>query len=490
MRTIMRFLNLLGRRKGDMSASQSRVLKAGLSGMGQALFKGSQILVTIVSVPLMMAYLGNETFGLAMALIGFSQCFLLTDAGLGEGVKLRLVESMAREDREAVRSYVSTGFFAIFLLVPVVSLGFCTAYPLVAWETVFHVAPDSSSVGLRPALLASLIPLFFLLPLRILREIYTADQRGYVYFSILSVGTLASLGGIVAAIQFDLGLVGILLAMQGSVLLAHLACALYLFVWDMPWLAPRWSHVRRWAWKNMWSDSLMLFVLGVSLIAINGTDVFLVNHYLGGSDASVYSLSLRVFLYVEVVTSFLTYPAWPAIGNALQKGEHRWARNASRFLFVSTMLFAVAMCGLLMVFGKSLISVWSRGLVIADPALLLVLACYVMTRIWCAVFGILLRAFGRVRCQTAATLAEAVLHVGLGIVLLQHFGLLGMAVGSLFSILVTRAWALPLEYWHVARTHRKQNQFQTNARAVNVPRRDGENPDGCQRQHCPAGTHA
>ncbi len=433
---------LITRNSAALSEPDLRLRMAALSSLAQAASKAVRILVTIVSVPLMIGYLGAEEFGLAMAIVGLAHWFLF-DTGIAEGVKVRLLETLARNDRHASRAYVSTGMFALLLVMLITAGGFFAAFPFVNWGSVFNV--DAATVKLHAAILFILSIMFIMTPLGILREIYTADQRGYVFSLWTLLGTVGSLGGIWLATHTDGGLTAVLAGMYLPVLLASLGCCSYLFLKDMPWIRPVRSAVSMAAWKRMWPDCAGLFLLGASLTIINGTDIFVVNHYLGGGEASVYSLSIRVFLYVQVITSFLTYPAWPAISDALHRGDVRWARKAAKALFMISFGFSIPLCGLLVAFGKPLIRAWSRGEVETNHTLLLLLGSYVLIRIWCAVFGIVLRALGRVRLQGFATLAEAVLHLIVGIYLLQRMGVIGFAIGSVASVLLTRAWALPCE---------------------------------------------
>lgn len=432
------------RDSGSLSDQDSRVRKAALSSLAQAANKAARILVTILSVPLMIGYLGKEQFGLAMAIVGFAQWFLF-DTGIAEGMKVRLLETFAQNDRHGSRAFVSTGTLALLIVTAVAAMGFYVSFPFVDWGHVFNVNADD--VNLHAAILFIVSIMLVMMPLAVLREIYTADQRGYLFSLWMLTGTAGSLLGIWLATQTNGGLAAVLAGMYLPVVLASVGCCIHLFCRHMPWIMPLPSGVSMTAWRKMWPDCASLFLLGGSLMVINGTDIFIVNHYRGGGEASVYALSIRIFFYVQVIVSFLTYPAWPALSDAIQRGENRWTKKAAKVLFIISFGVSIPLCGLLVVFGGSLIRVWSRGEVETNQTLLLLLGVYLLIRIWCALCGIMLRALGRVRLQGLATFAEAVLHVLLGIYLVQRMGLVGFAVGSVASILLTRAWALPCDLY-------------------------------------------
>ncbi len=182
---------IITRNDASLSTSDERVRKMVLSSLAQAANKMAQILVTIISVPLMIAYLGNEQFGLAMAIVGFAYWFLF-DTGIAEGMKLRLLETFARNDCQTSHLYVSTGTFALLLVMLIASSGFFLAFPFVNWGGIFNT--NASEVNLHTAIIFILSIMFIMIPLGILKEIYTADQRGYLFSLWTLLGTGGSLG--------------------------------------------------------------------------------------------------------------------------------------------------------------------------------------------------------------------------------------------------------------------------------------------------------
>ncbi len=424
-----------------LTESDRRIRGAALSAVGQAATKCTQIVVTVITVPLMIACLGANGFGAAMAIAGFAQWFLL-DTGIAQGLQMRLIETLAQDDRRQSQAYVSTGLFALSAVSVLFAAVFFAIFPFLDWAKVFHI--DAYASNLHASLVVVVVSVLLMIPLKILREVYMAAQRGYMYSLWMTLGTVGSLVGISLATRSGGGMCAVFAGMYLPVLLSVLAGCMYLFVVDMPWLQPNLSSISGKAWKQMWPESAGFLAMGISLMIINGSDIFLVNYFLGGHEASAYSLSLRIFLYIQVVVSFLTYPAWPAIGNAIQRREIGWAVKAARALFAVSLGFAIPTCVLLVVFGKRLVSCWSRGEVQADQFLLVLLAVYVLARIWCALFGIILNAMGCIRIQGITSSIEGFLHLTLGIALLHRFGAVGLAAASLISVLLTRAWVLPL----------------------------------------------
>lgn len=439
----------LKRSESDLTRPQIRARRVGLSSLAMALGRGSQIGVSLITLPLLLAHLGPERFGLLMTLVGFTSWFLL-DVGIGEGVKLRLIECFARDDRRMARVYVSTGLVGLVTFALVVGVAFACLWRVVPWASVFRAAPAE----VEGALAVSVGLALAAIPLKILREIYTAEQRGYAHSLWSALGALLVLPAVALAVLWDAGLVGCVLALQGSIVLVTGISALRLFGRDRRWLAPRLSLASREAWRDMAADSRMLLLLGLAMMVLNGTDVFVANHVLGGEAAGVLAFSLRAMFLFQIVVSFLAYPSWPAIGEAVARGEWDWAARTSRRLLLWALGLGTLFAGVLALAGAPLVEVWSGARLSPPRGLMPLLGLYVLLRVACAVLAILLRAYGRVRNQALACAAEALLHVVLCVAGAKGWGLVGIALGGCVALAATRAWALPLEYVHVLRSAR------------------------------------
>lgn len=445
-------VRLVARRLKRPSTGQTRLVRAGFSSMGMALGKLTRVAVSVVTLPLMIHYLGKESYGLAIAIVSFVMLFLV-DMGISEGVKVRLIECFARDDRAAARAYVSTGFVGTVLFAMVLGAAFYGAFPFVDWDGVFHLSADVAvSPGqLRLAVALTMALVVLLVPLKMLKEVYTAHQRGYVFSLFIAGGTLLSLPVLASVVSLDLGLIGVVLALQGSLALSYVALAAYFTADTLRWLRPRWRDVRVWALRNMWVDCLMLLLMSLGFMAVNGSDVFIVNHYLGGSEAAVYYVSIRLFVYVDTLLQLVVYPLWPALGDAVQKGQQAWVRKTSRRILVITVATSAVLLGGTVLSGRTITHLWTGGVVLPPWSLYACLAMYYLVRAPNTVYATLLRAHGKIRVQSLAQAAEAVLHLGLCLLLVRHLGLLGMVLGALSALVLTQAWILPLEYWCVCR---------------------------------------
>jgi O-antigen/teichoic acid export membrane protein len=418
--------------------------------------KGLQVSVSVATVPLMITYLGQEAYGLVMAIMSFTILFCM-DMGISEGVKLRLIECFARADRRAAQAYIATGFFGLVIFALVIGVALATLFPNVDWQSFFNLSASTpvSEKTLAATVGLSMLTVVALIPLKLLKEVLTASQRGYIFSLFTSAGILLSLLAIYLAVAFDLGVFGIVIALQGSMFLAYIAMWLHVFLSRFKWVLPQPRYVSSQAFRSMWKECLMMFLMSIGFLAINGTDVFIVNHYVGQSDAATYAVAIRLFMYVEVVLSFALYPLWPALGDAIQRKEREWVQSVSRHALVGTIGVGLALLFAVVLFGRPILAFWTRNIIEPPLALHLLFGLYFGIRIIASAHATLLRAHGRINRQSISQALEAILHVTLCILLVQRMGLIGMVLGAIISIALTQAWVLPMEYWQICRTYQR-----------------------------------
>ena len=74
------------------------------------LIKGFSISISLLLVPLTLNYLSVYEFGVWLTLSSIFTWINYFDIGLGNGLRNRLAESMARQDKKLGQIYVSTTF--------------------------------------------------------------------------------------------------------------------------------------------------------------------------------------------------------------------------------------------------------------------------------------------------------------------------------------------------------------------------------------------
>ncbi len=132
--------------------SRERNRRIALTAVSSGFSTVVRVLVSLITIPLMVRYLGTERYGLwvtiasATALLGFA------DLGLSSGLVNGISEAQGNHDESATRRYVASTFFLLVLIALVLGVGFAAIYGRVPWPRVFNVTSPSTAAVAGPAL--------------------------------------------------------------------------------------------------------------------------------------------------------------------------------------------------------------------------------------------------------------------------------------------------------------------------------------------------
>jgi O-antigen/teichoic acid export membrane protein len=384
------------------------------------LSRAVNVLTNLAVVPLSLGYLGNESFGLWMALTSFWVFLIYTDMGLGIGLQNRLSDCMGRDDRESPRYYVSSGLFVMGLLSLVAVAGGFWLLPHLNIARWVSVSDPDVARDVLPTAQAMLLALGVGLPAGMVQRIYNAHQRGYWAYLQLAAGGLMSLGGAVLCIWQRTSLPVLALVFSGVQYIPLLIGSVVLFYRE-PWLRPhpklvRWGHAREILGTGlaaMWSQlASMLLVMGPALIIANRIAV---------SAVTPFSLTQKLLGVLTMVFTMSIWSLWPAYTEAMARDDWGWIRRTFwRTVWLSAIMLLPAVL-LAAVAARPVIRIWS-GDPQAVPSMSLLLAWDVWTllRGWSVVCSIVLSGLHRLTGQAIYGLAFGIAGLGSGYVLAPH----------------------------------------------------------------------
>ena len=85
----------------------------GLSGI----YKGCSFIISFLLVPLSIKYIGVANYGLWITMFAFISWFSFFDFGIGNGLRNKLSQALANDNRLLAKQLVSTDYFIMLLVV-------------------------------------------------------------------------------------------------------------------------------------------------------------------------------------------------------------------------------------------------------------------------------------------------------------------------------------------------------------------------------------
>jgi O-antigen/teichoic acid export membrane protein len=413
-------------------------LGAGASLLGKLLSIGT----ALISVPLTLHYLGPERYGMWMTMSSLVAMFSFADLGIGNGVLNAVAAAYGRDDRAAIRGFVSSGFFALSAVAILIIGAFALAYPFVPWFRIFNVETAQARTEAGPAL-GVLVACFALaIPVGIVQRVQMGLQCGFMASLWQCASSLFGLTGLLVAIHCEAGLPWLVLAFAGAPLIAALGNSFLFFGRLEPDIAPSPRAVSRKAALRVAHTGMLFFMLQIVSAVMYSSDNLVIAQMLGAGSVTGYAVPASMFNVITMLLVMALIPLWPAYGEAIARGDHAWVRRTLKRSLLTSIGLAAAASTCLVLFGPRLIALWVGHAV--DPPLLLLLGLGLWKVIEPAgnALAVFLNGAHVVRPQVVVGAATAACGIILKIVLVGQIGAPGVVWATIISFSLLTA--LPL----------------------------------------------
>lgn len=398
--------------------------------------RGVAAFVSFISVPLTVKYLGAERYG-AWIIIGTAIAWVaLADLGLSNSVTNVVSEGNATGRQDLAQSYVAAAFWSLAGIATLLGVVFFCTWPRVPWERVFNVQSLQAREEVGPAVAVAFGIFVLNFPFSITTKIYGAYQEVAKGNAWAAAGNLLGLAALIVVTQLKAGLVSLVIAVSGAVLLVNVISAVWLFGFSKPWLLPRPSRVTYSAMQKLTSLGGMFFAIQIAALVLFQTDNLIIAHYLGAAAVTPYSVTWRLFTYTALFQILASPSYWPAYAEAFARGDRAWVRRRFRLNFRITIGSTLVLALPLTIFGRWIIQKWAGSAAVPPSGLLLWMG------IWSLIFSAmnsqscLLASSGRVKIQMIYSVVAAAVNLILSIVLVQRLGLVGVIMGTVGAYLI------------------------------------------------------
>ena len=415
----------------------------GANGMGYLLTFANSILL----VPVFLAFWGGQLYGEWLALSAAMGYLALLDLGLQTYVVNRMCQAYARKHLDDLHRDLHSAI-EIFTVVALLGLtGIAVFIALAPVELLFHLEFTTRKLaGLTIMLLAANVFLNSI-PMGLIAGLYRATgayARGQMIGNVMRMAQFVATAAVVSLWRSTAGLAAtwVLVNVVGILLILR---DLRRFRPDvrLDLAAGSWRHGIR-----LIGPALLFLLFGVAS-ALNMQGMVLIVNSALGAVAVVQFVTIRMLSNIipqglAVVNSAL----WPEMTIVDARGERERLIRLSRWLVKFSVSVAVLVALLIRFVGPDLYHLWTGRQIAFEPRVLdLLLIQAVLMAVWNA-SGLPLLASNRQRAYAWWTLLNAVVSIGLALILVRPFGLVGVAFGSLLGDVFCSLLVVP---WLVSR---------------------------------------
>lgn len=295
-----------------------------------AILKVIGLTTSLLIVPVTLAYLDKEQYGIWMTMSSVLMWFSFFDIGLGNGMRNYLTEAISNGDYEKGRVYLTTTLVMLSGIALVLGTLF-VAFTLTLNLNDFFNTTAVAGIQLRHALLIAVICTTVTFVVKNVGLVYVALQRYAINDLLIVSGNVLALAVIyVITKTTNSNLTYVVMAFTVTPVIVFLLATIPLFS-HFPQLCPSRKDFDLTFGRQIVSKGLGFFAIQVtSCLVIFGGSNFFITQFMGPEAVTPYSIAYRYFNLLAIGYTIIISPMWNAYTDAYVKNDFNWIRKTFR----------------------------------------------------------------------------------------------------------------------------------------------------------------
>jgi O-antigen/teichoic acid export membrane protein len=404
------------------------------------------ILSGLIIVPLTLNYLNTTEYGVWLTLSSIVGWIVYFDVGLGNGLRNRFAEALAVGDIKLARTYVSTTYFLVLLIVCTGFIVFLGINQFLDWQKILRAYTiPLQDLNLLVFIVVAAFCMRFIFSL--IGTILTADQepgRAGMIEVTINLVSLAAVYGLTKLTSSSLLTFGMVLS--SVVVIVPAIASVWFFSKKYRYVAPSFYLIQLKYAKPLANIGVQFFIIQITALIIFSTSNVLIANFLGPAEVTAYNIAFKYFGVVSMIFGITVAPFWSAFTEAFHKKELDWIKNSTRKL-IGIWFIATLATVLMLAVSQPIYQLWIGNKVVVPFALSLSMAFYVTISNWNSIFVSFLNGTGRIRLQLYSSIIIGFLNIPLAYVLVKylHWGSAGVVAATSICLFIGSVWS-PIQY--------------------------------------------
>ncbi|MDY0101600.1 MAG: MATE family efflux transporter [Lentimicrobium sp.] len=432
---------------GILNNGNVRSVKAKKNIIASFGIKGISIIIGFIFVPLLIDYLGTFEYGIWITLgsiVGWINYF---DIGLGNGLRNKFTEALAKDEKKLAQIYVSTTYAALSMIFGAFFVIFLTINPFLNWSTILN-GPEAMRTELNT--LAIITIGFFLLRFifRIIAIIITADQRPAISNTFDPLSNIIALGVILVLMKTtEPSLINLGLVLGGAPVLVLILATLYFFNKKYKEYRPVLKLVNFQYFKDLAGLGFQFFIIQITVVVIMSTNNLIITQVVGPDAVTAYSVAYKYFGLISMLFVIITNTYWSAFTEAFVKKDFAWIKRVMQGM-IKIWLGIIVLIAIMLAISNPFYHLWVGDKVKVPFMLSFYTALFVVVYIWYSIFIYFINGTGKIKLQLYTAVTVAIFNIPLSIFLANTLGMgaSGVILGSCISYL-PGAILGPIQYY-------------------------------------------
>jgi O-antigen/teichoic acid export membrane protein len=411
--------------------------------------KGADLGLGFIRVAILLSFVGNSDYGIWLTVSSFVAWFAFLDIGLGNGLLNKLTAALSKKDYELAKTYLSTAYFSLTLIMGGFYLLFLILFPFINWHSV--ISPhEIYNPYLNILVLASFTSFALQMVISIIVTVLKADQK-YAYGQ--AIGLVGSIIYLILLIICSKLFKGNLLILSIIAYVPPIICfilfTIVLFKTKYAHIKPSRKYVKISYLKDLAKLGVKFFIIQIGAIVMLTTDNIIISQIGRVSDVVPYNISRYYFNLVSMVYGLILTPLWPAFTDAYVKEDFVWIKRIVKKIIYLWLVLSAAV--VVMYFASDIFyKIWVGDKVKVPGILSLIMGLYVIIASWNLPFVFFINGTGKIKLELYNCIVVMIINVPLCVLFAKTFnmGTAGVILSTCLCLFIGSIWG-PIQYYKI-----------------------------------------
>lgn len=402
-------------------------------------YRAGGILVNLLYVPLLIKTLDVENYGVWLTLTTMISWLAFFDVGLGHGMRNRVAESLANNDIQKTKEYVSTTYFLMSAIALVIIFVSCFILPFLNWNSILNAKTLDSTMLMYLALwvfILFIIQLVLKLITSLLYALQKPAQTSLVTFLSQLLGLIVVWSMSFFPERFNLLDYGIVISV--CPLIVFMLYSLFFFSKNKK-IAPSIACFKKSMCKDVANLGIQFFLIQLTAIFLFQSNSFILAQVIDSSSVVDYNVAYKYLSLPLTAFSIITTPIWSATTDAYAKGDIEWINKTMNRLTRFFYLFSLGVV-ILIVLTPISYHIWVHDTLKVNWLLMMLMGLYQILSMRTSYLCAIINGIGKVRLQFVFTLVESIVHLPLAFLLAKQFGITGVVISLSLMTFINTIW--------------------------------------------------
>jgi O-antigen/teichoic acid export membrane protein len=397
------------------------------------LIKGLSLAINLSIIPLTIQYVDSVRYGIWVTLASLVSFVTFFDFGMGNGLRNKLATTLAHEEYDKARKYISTTYAVLALIALSVFVLFCFANPHINWSYFLNV-PSTLDENLSLVLLIVMGTFCIQFVLQLLNTVLTALQEPAQAELLTFLGQAAVLLTLLV-LKFTItgSLRVLVLALNVAPAAVLVLASLLLYSGKLKSIAPSFKNIDFSYTKSILNLGGAFFLIQVGSLVLHQTDNIIITRVLGPEAVTKFNVTYKLYSVITIAFAVISSPYWSAFADAYAKQDYQWIDQSMQRLRKVWLLTSFVIIPVFFVMSKFLFKILLPEIVEIDLSLSICMAVYVILSTCLSLHCYFLYGSGKLRVLLFLYLLIAITNIPLGIVMGKLWGIEGVILANVLA---------------------------------------------------------